>query len=113
MSIGVLFNTRRGYLGPTRVKLFVEMREFSPGVLEKEFADENKGGSKHVGGQESQVGQDGCCIFTPKNELVGREEFQVTHEPENQSQQEGNSDDQCVGNHFRPPKWSEDSRVVR
>src|SRR6266699_595311 len=104
ISIGLLFKPRCGHLGPTRMKLFVEMREFSPGVLQEELADENEGGSKDIDGQESDVGQDGCRIFAPKNQLVRGEEFQFTHEPENQSQQKGNGDDQCVGNHFRPPE---------
>jgi hypothetical protein len=67
------------------VKLFVEMGEFSPSVLEEELADENEGGSKHVDGQERHVGQDGCRIFASKKQLVRDEEFQFTHEPENQA----------------------------
>jgi hypothetical protein len=63
---------RRGYLGRTRVKLFVEMGEFSPGVLEEEFADENECGSKHVDGQQSRVGQDGCCIFAKERACKAR-----------------------------------------
>jgi hypothetical protein len=78
--MGFLFRPRRGRLDATGVKLFVEMGEFSPGVLEEEFADENEGGSKHIDGQESHVGQDGCGIFAPKNELVRGEKFQFTHE---------------------------------
>src|SRR3974390_333708 len=99
ISVGLLFKPRRRHVGRTHVKLFVEMGEFSPGVLEEELADENEGDSKHIDGQESHVGEDGCRIFAPKNELVWGEEFQFTHEPEKQGQQKGNSDDQCVGDH--------------
>src|SRR5207253_3367552 len=65
------------------------MGEFSPVILWEEFADENEGGSKDGDRQESDVGQAGCRIFVPKNQLVRDEEFQFTHEPENQGQQEG------------------------
>jgi hypothetical protein len=78
VSVGHLFKPRREHLGRTRVKLFVEMGEFSPGVLEEELADENEGGSKHIDGQERDVGQDACRICAPKNELVRGEEFQFT-----------------------------------
>jgi len=37
------------------MKLLVEMRKFSPRILEEEFADENEGRSKHVDGQDSDV----------------------------------------------------------
>ena len=77
------------------MKLFVEMREFSPGVLQEELADENEGGSKDIDRQESDVGQDGCRIFAPKNQLVRGEEFQFTHEPENQGWQEGDGDERA------------------
>src|SRR5271167_4712337 len=75
------------------------MGEFSPGVLEAEFADENEDASKHIDGQESHVGQDGCRIFAPKSELVRGEEFQFTHEPETQGQQEDNGNKKGVRNH--------------
>src|SRR5271165_3324937 len=99
ISVGLLFKPRRGHLGRTRVKLFVEMGEFSPGVLKEKLADENEGGSKHIDGQESHVGQDGCRIFAPKNELVRNEGFKFTHEPETQGQQEGNGDEKGVCDH--------------
>src|ERR1700687_455375 len=99
ISIDLLFKPRRGLFDPTRVKVFVEMGEFSPGVLEEEFADENECGSKHVDGQKSDVAQDGCRIFAPKKQLVRVEEFQFTHEPEPQGQQEGNGDEKGVCDH--------------
>ncbi len=99
MLIGLLFQARRGHLDPTHVKLFVEMGEFSPGVLEEELADENEGCSKHVDGQENDVGQDRCRIFAPKNQLVRGEESQFTHEPENQGWQEGDGDEKDVCDH--------------
>ena len=41
----------------------------------------------------------GCRIFAPKNELVRDEEFQFTHEPENQGWQEGDGDEKGVCDH--------------
>jgi len=59
----------RGHLGPTRVKLFVEMGEFSPGVLEEELADENEGGTKHVNGQVNDVGRLGVAYSRQRTSL--------------------------------------------
>src|SRR5260370_12349112 len=80
------------------------MGEFSPGVLEEELADESECCSKHVDGQNSDVRQEGCSVRAPKNELVGNEESQLAHEPEAQREQDGDGDEQDVGNHWKSPR---------
>ena len=79
------------------------MRKFSPRVLEEEFADENEGRSKHVDGQDCDVRHDGRRVRTPKNKFVGNEEFQFAHEPEAECEQDGDGNQQDVGDHWKSP----------
>ncbi len=51
------------------MKLFVEMGEFSPGVLEEELANENEGGTKHVNGQVNDVGRLGVAYSRQRTSL--------------------------------------------
>src|SRR5258708_30361037 len=86
------------------MKLFVEMRECRPRVFQEELANGNESGSKHIDGQDSDVHENGCGVLTPKNELVGNEEPQLAHEPEAQREQDGDGDEQDVGNHWKSPR---------
>src|SRR5260370_27759026 len=104
MSIGLLFEPRRGHVGLAHVKLLVEVGEFLPRVLEEELADENERSSKHVDGQDSDVPKDRCRVRAPKNEFVGDEEFQLAHEPKAKRKQHGDGDEQDVGNHWKSPR---------
>src|ERR1700720_4335935 len=85
------------------MKLLVEMGKLSPCVLEEKLADKNERSSKHVDRQDSDVPQDGCRVRVPENLFVGNKESQLTHEPEAQCQQNGDGDQQDVGNDRNSP----------
>src|SRR5258707_3645756 len=80
------------------------MGEFSTRILEEELTDQNEHGGKDVDGQDPDIRQDGCGVRAPKNKFVGNEESQLAHEPEAECEQDGDGDEQDVGNHWESPR---------
>lgn len=69
------------------MKLFVEMKQFAAGVLEEEFTNQNEGRRKDIHKQCEGIEEDGCCVGTEENSLVGYEVLELPQKPEAQSEQ--------------------------
>src|ERR1700722_13288322 len=81
------------------MKLLVEMREFSAGVLEEEFAVQCEGESEYVDKENRTVDQDWRAIEPEQDALIGNEVGQRLHAPEAKSQDDGDCQHECVRNH--------------
>src|SRR5580704_9890781 len=86
------------------MKLLVQMREFSAGVFEEEFAVQCEGKREDVDKENRAVDQDWGAVETKQNTLVGNEVGQPLHKPEAKSQDDGDGQHECVRNHRRSLK---------
>src|SRR4029077_9727987 len=94
-----LFEGWSGYFRLSYMKLLVEMREFSAGVFEEEFAVQCEGEREHVDKENCGVDQDFRSIEPEQHVLVGNEVGQPLHKPETKSKDNGDGQHECVRNH--------------
>ena len=81
------------------MELLVEMREFSAGVFEEEFAVQSEGEREDVDKENRTVDQDWRAIEPEQDALIGNEVGQRLHTPEAKSQDDGDGQHECVRNH--------------
>src|SRR5271154_6986905 len=81
------------------MKLLVEMREFSAGVFEEEFAVQSEGEREDVDKENRTVDQDCRAIEPEQDALIGNKVGQRLHTPEAKSQDDGDGQHECVRNH--------------
>lgn len=85
------------------MKLFVEMRKLSTRILEEELAEKNERGGEYIGRQNHHVDQEGRSVRVPEDKPVGDEELQLAHKPKTESEQNGDGDQEDVGDHRESP----------
>src|SRR6202167_5012290 len=83
------------------MELLVEMREFSAGVFQEEFAVQSEGECEDVEKENRTVVQDWRAIEPEQDALIGNEVGQRLHTPEDKSQDDGDGQHECVRNHSR------------
>src|SRR6202140_4419290 len=83
------------------MKLLVQMREFSAGVFEEEFAVQGEGEREDVDKENCAVNQDWRAVEPEQHALIGNEVGQPLHKPEAKSQDDGDGKHECVRNHRR------------
>ena len=82
-----------------RHNLLVDVRQLAACIFEEECALDHVNGGKDIHEQHGNSGQDHVSVLVVQNEAVGDEKFEFAHEPETEGKQDGNGDDQRVGNH--------------
>src|ERR1700691_5700580 len=83
------------------MELLVEMREFSAGIFQEEFAVQSEGEREDVDKENCTVDQDWRAIEPEQDALIGNEVGQRLHTPEAKSQDDGDGQHECVRNHRR------------
>ena len=81
------------------VELLIEVGELLTSVLKKEFPIQGKRGCKHIHEQDSDVSEDVRRVCPPDDEFEGDEELQLAHQCETNSEHDGDSEENGVGDH--------------
>jgi len=88
-----------GEFNVANVELLIEMRQLFASVLQKEFPIQGKRGCKHIHEQDSDVSEDVRRVCPPDDEFEGDEELQLAHQCETNSEHDGDSEENGVGDH--------------
>ena len=106
--MGFLLLQRRRQGSMADDDLRVDVREFASRVLQEELALDGVDRSEHVHKQDGEPEEKSRSVLVKQDMPVRDEKLQFTQEPESQRQQEGNRDDEGVGNHTVFPKSSKE-----
>jgi len=79
--------------------LRIDVRELASGVLEEELAFNGIDGGKNVYENYAGREENNIAILTKEKVPVGNQKIQIAHEPKHNRQQDGDGDDESVGNH--------------
>src|SRR5579859_3962960 len=84
---------RHRHVHLTDVELSVEMREFSPGILQEEAAAQGQRKSEEIHGEHRCKDENGVAIGMEKRSLVPGHEFQLIEQPKSVSQQDDDGEE--------------------
>src|SRR6202162_3548373 len=87
-------------------ELFVEVRKFTPGILEEEAAAEGKRSAKQVHKEDRKKNQNRCSVRVVQDRFVAGHELQLVEQPESVAQQDNDGEQQGVGDHVSLPRPS-------
>src|ERR1700728_1245075 len=82
--------------------LLVDVGQFATRIFKEELPLDGVDGCKNIREHSRNAGEDHAPVLAIENESVRDEELELAHEPEGERQQDGNRDDERVGNHFEP-----------
>ena len=81
------------------MELLVQMQQLPAGILQEEFANQDKRDGEDIHGQGSAIYKDRSGIGFPQKHLVRNKESELAHEPEAEREQYGNGDEGSISNH--------------
>src|ERR1700730_3514800 len=89
------------------------MREFPASVLEEESAVDRQRGGKEIHKQHSNEHKNRGAILVDENSLIGNKELEFPHEPEGKSEEDSDSENESIADHFVLSVYSGASCSVR
>jgi hypothetical protein len=81
------------------VELFIEVREFAPGILEEETTPDGERNAKEIQKENRQKDENVRSISVVQDCLVAGHEFQLVEEPKSIAQQDDDGEQQGVRDH--------------